>query len=206
MLLVSGSTKTVRRLAEQGVPRLGHLLTPNNRNSVSSLLETGLPWAVDNGAYSGFNAERFVWLLDRCVGRPRLLWVAAPDAVADCKETMRLFAQWVGPIRERGLPVSFVLQDGQQERDVPWSEIDAVFIGGTTEFKLSLDAEMLVREAKSRGKLAHVGRVNSLRRIRHCHEIGADSVDGSSASMYGDKYIHKFVRWMSHVERQLTAF
>lgn len=205
MLLVSGSTATVRRLAGEGVPRIGHLLTPNNRNSVQSLVDTGLPWAVDNGAFSGFDADKFTALLDRIVGRPRLLWVACPDVVGDARATLRLFAEWQPQIKERGLPVAYVLQDGQERRTLPLGYgVDAVFLGGSTEYKLSHDAEKLCRAAKEAGKWVHVGRVNSRRRMRHCYEMGADSCDGSSLSMFGDKYIHKFVRWLDGFERQGT--
>jgi hypothetical protein len=49
-------------------------------------------------------------------------------------------------------PVALVLQDGQQDGAIPWEEIDAVFVGGTTEFKLGRVASRLTAEAKARGK------------------------------------------------------
>lgn len=82
-------------------------------------------------------------------------------------------------IRALGFPVALVLQDGQQDVPIPWDEIDAVFVGGTDQFKLGRVAARLCQEAKARGKWVHVGRVNSLKRLRYSVSIGADSVDGT---------------------------
>lgn len=43
MFMVSGSTRTVARLAPHWVGRLGLMLTPANHNSPSALVATGLP-------------------------------------------------------------------------------------------------------------------------------------------------------------------
>lgn len=205
MLLVSGSTRTVRDLAETRPERLGHLLTPRNRNSVASLVRTGLPWAVDNGAFSGFDADAFRSLVRRAAGQPRLLWVVCPDVVADARATLDLFDQWQPELSGMGLPVAFVLQDGQEDLSLP-ADFDCLFIGGTTEFKLSEAAADLVTEAKGRGAWVHMGRVNSLKRMRHAQAIGCDSIDGSSASMFGDKYIHRYLIWLAQLDRERLLF
>jgi len=111
-LLVSGGTRSLRRFVGRWPERFGRLITPSNRNSVASLVESGLPWAVDNGAFSGFDADAFRGLLNRCVGQPRLLWVACPDVVADAAATLSRFEEWEPAIRGLGMPVAFVLQDG----------------------------------------------------------------------------------------------
>lgn len=198
MLLVSGSTRSVGRLAAQSVETLGHLVTPKNRNSIESILGTGLKWAVDNGAFSGFDPVAFRRLLRRVAGRPRLLWVVCPDRVGDAQETLRLFDQWQAEVARAG-PVAFVGQDGQEDLETPWDRFDCLFIGGTTEWKLSKAAQDLAAEAKRRGKSIHLGRVNSRRRLRYAWSIRADSTDGSSASMFGDKYIHKYLRWQAEM-------
>lgn len=228
LILVSGSTKTVGRLAAQGGANLGVLLTPKNGNSVDSVLALGLPWAIDNGAYSGFDAERFRWLTERAKDRPRLLWCVCPDVVADAKRTLALFDEWESTLRDRGLPVAFVAQNGQESLPVPWDRLDCLFIGGSqecpkcgwilpkgadnevcpdcwrvlVEWKLSEAAGELIREAKSLGKWVHMGRVNSRCRLQSAADAGCDSVDGSSMSRFGDKKIHKFCRWARQLEKQ----
>lgn len=206
LILVSGSTRTVRQLAERRVANLGLLLTPANRNSVGSLVKTGLPWALDNGAYSGFDAALFRRVLARCVGQPRFLWVVCPDVVADAKETLELFERWQGEIDAIMLPIAFVGQDGAEDTAIPWERFDAWFVGGSTAWKLSTASAELVAEAKRRGKWCHMGRVNSRRRLRIAADMGCDSVDGSSLSMFGDKYIHKFCRWAGEVDSQPLLF
>jgi hypothetical protein len=205
-LLVSGSTATVRRLAPCWPGVLGHLLTPANRNAVASLLVTGLPWGADNGAFSGFDPVRYRRFLARVRGQPRCLWVVAPDAVGDARATLALWREWAEEVRAAGQPVAFVGQDGQEDLEVPWEGIDGWFVGGSTRWKLSQAAADLDGEAKRRGKWVHMGRVNSLRRLEVAHARGADSVDGSSFSMYGDKYIDKFCAWTAGLSRQLTLW
>lgn len=205
-LLVSGSTKTVGRLAVGMPEELGILLTPANRNSIASVVRLGLPWGVDNGAFSGFDPGAFRKLAAKSRGQRQLLWVVCPDVVADASGTLALFDQWEPELHASGLPVAFVLQDGQEGRPVPWSRCEAAFVGGSTEWKLGPHAAALATEAKRRGLWLHMGRVNSLRRMRYAYDLGCDSVDGSSMSMYGDKYIHRFMRWIRRLKRQRTLF
>lgn len=201
-ILVSGSTKTVSRIRATHPDRLGILLTPANGNSIASVTATGLPWAIDNGAFSGFKAPAFVRLLDKAQGQPRLLWVAAPDVVGDAVGTMAMFDEWQPEIARRGMPVALVGQDGIEQMTVPWGRIDAVFLGGSTEWKLSLHAEQLSKEAKRRGLLVHMGRVNTLRRLRIAKRFGCDTVDGSAASKWGDDRLTEMVRWVGKVKRE----
>jgi hypothetical protein len=202
MLLVSGTTKTMARIAATGPTRLGHLLTPKNRNAIAPILATGLPWAIDNGAFAGFNAHAFMQLLKRAENQPRLLWVAAPDVVGDAVKTLRSFAHWSPGIERMGFKVAFVGQDGAEDLLIPWGNFDCWFIGGSTEWKLSDASRDLCREAKRLGKQIHMGRVNSLRRMRRAQLFGCDTVDGSSASMFGDQNIEKFLKWLKWCDEQ----
>ena len=47
---------------------------------------------------------------------------------------------------------------------------------------------------------------NSRRRMQIAHDMGCDSIDGSSASRFGDTYIRKYLRWIEHLERQGSLF
>lgn len=205
-LLVSGSTRTVRDLASRYPDQLGHLLAPSNRNSMAATLATGLAWAADNGAYSGFDAGRFRRFLRKISLCPRCLFVAVPDVVADARGTIARFTEWFLEVRASDQPVAFVGQDGAEDSDLPWTSFDAWFIGGSTRWKLSQASADLATEAKTRGKWIHMGRVNSLRRMQAALDMGCDSIDGSSASMYGDKYIHRYCSWLKMLETQPTFF
>lgn len=183
MLLVSGATRTVERHREH--PFLGRLLRPGNGNGPDDL-----PWAIDNGAYAGFDEAAWWKLVSGLQGSPGCLWVVAPDVVADAPATMALYEIWEPRIRSLGFPVAFVAQDGQTADSVPWDRLDCLFIGGTTEFKMGPVARDLAWQAKAKGKLVHMGRVNSKRRMRYAYDIGCDSVDGTSFSRFPDRWIH----------------
>jgi hypothetical protein len=183
MLLVSGATKVMATIEH---PSLGTLLVPGNGNKPA-----GKPWACDNGAFSGFREKAFLKMLGKVRGLPGCLWVAAPDVVCNCPATLALFDKWEPTIREMGFPVALVAQNGLTIAATPWARLDCLFIGGDDAFKLGAETRSLVTEAKRRGKLVHMGRVNSLRRIRYAYEIGVDSVDGSSFS----KFSKRWIRW-----------
>lgn len=206
MLLVSGSTRSVGRLAQWYPDTLGHLLTPANRNSVSATLATGLWWGVDNGAFSGFDPVAFRRLCQKCHGKPRLLWVVCPDVVADAAATLERFEEWEPELRALGLPVAFVGQDGGESMDLPWERFSCFFVGGSTEWKLSRAAAKLITQARHRKKWVHMGRVNSLKRCQVAFDLGCHSVDGSSFSAFGDKYIHRTLKWIECLKRQPVWF
>jgi hypothetical protein len=209
-LLVSGTMKMVRTLAGRYAANLGILLAPANRNSVRSVVKLGLPWAVDNGAFSGFDEARFLRLLDRCQGQPGCLFVVAPDVVVDAKATLAAWPWWSVLIRARGLPVAFVGQDGQESLPLP-DDLDAYFVGGSTRWKLSQVSADLCTEARRRGCHVHVGRVNSLRRLRTAFDFGADSCDGSGYSRFAavarskgrtDMLLERHLDFLEQLERE----
>jgi hypothetical protein len=197
ILLVSGATKTLREINRPD--RLGHLLTPDDGNAVP---RGDLVWACDNSAFSNFSPAKFCTMLGKIAGKPGCRFVTAPDVVGNARETATLFYIWQPILKSLELPVALVLQDGQERVGVPWNMIDAVFIGGSTEFKLGAAAEGIVREAKSREKWVHMGRCNTRMRLRLAYEWGCDSVDGSGFSAFPEREIPNALRWMDEIERQ----
>src|SRR5208283_1653873 len=94
------------------------------------------PFAIDNGAFSGFDAEAFVSLLEREKEHRELCrFVAMPDIVGNARRTLEAFDHW--SCKVCGWNLALVAQDGQEDLEIPWKRIDAVFIGGTTVWKLS---------------------------------------------------------------------
>lgn len=110
------------------------------------------------------------------------IFVAVPDVVGSARRTLEVFRHWKD--RLQGWPLALVAQDGQESLPIPWHQIDAVFIGGSTEFKLSKHTEQIVRAAKAIGKWVHVGRVNTPGRFEYFEKMGADSIDGTGLSRY----------------------
>lgn len=200
MLLVSGATTTVNAIDHLN---LGRLYVPADGNRI----QTDKPFAIDNGAFSGFDAARFDALLKRAAPhREHCLWVAAPDVVGDAAATATLFAEWRDQIAGHGLPIALVLQDGLTDpADVPWHQIDAVFIGGSTSYKLSPDAAALVRAARELGLHAHMGRVNTANRIRYAERIGCTSIDGSKYSKWPREWIGRTLNQLEHPQTALEV-
>jgi hypothetical protein len=211
-LLVSGSTRTVRRLAVDWPDRLGVLLTPANRNSLAGVLNIGLPWAIDNGAFSGFDPVAFRRLLRKAVGQDRCLFIVAPDVVGDARQTLDLWNRWCVELTDTRQPAAYVLQDGQETLPLP--DAEAYFVGGSTRFKLSRAAADLVRECKEGGAYIHMGRVNSLTRLRVAYDWGCDSVDGSGYSRFAavarlkgraDMLLERHLRFVRGLEAAAAA-
>lgn len=196
ILLVSGGTATKKRFP------VGDLIVPGAGNAPDSLnLQIGR-WAMDNGAYSGFDAGAFVRMLERFYGQKGCRFVAAPDVVADAHQTLVQWPFWSKLIRGVGFVPALVGQDGMTAADLPWSEMGALFIGGTTEWKLGPQAETLIAYAKTRGLWVHMGRVNSQKRIWEAARKGVDSWDGSKYSRFPDTWIPEGVEMQDAVRSQ----
>jgi len=101
-----------------------------------------------------------------------------------------------------GYKSALVAQDGLENLDVPWDTFDCLFIGGTTDWKLSEPAYALTTEAKRRGKWAHMGRVNSFRRIVAASISSYDSVDGTLLTYGPDINIIKLKSWLDKLNKQ----
>lgn len=157
---------------------VGQLLTPLTRYR-----RRAAKWAVDNGGFKEPDLAGLASLLEReSADRGGCLFVALPDIVGSAQRTLELYEHCKG--MGQGWPVAFVCQDGQETLPIPWKEIDAVFIGGTTNWKCGPHAANIIKLAKIMGKHTHVGRVNSPLRFEHFEELGVDTIDGSGLARY----------------------
>lgn len=161
-------------------------------------------WAADNGAFTrapgGFSEAKFREMLMRPTLREyaaTCLFIVAPDklvvlddgtVVGDAAGTLEQFPAWAKEIRSAGFPVALVAQNGLETMldAVPWHLVDALFIGGNTERKLSDAARRCIVEARRRGKMTHMGRVNSFSRLARAAEMLCDTADGTFL-MFGPK-------------------
>jgi hypothetical protein len=189
LILVSGASAEVARTDPR---RVGVLLQPGGRTR-RALLDDRI-WAVDNAGFRGFVEQPFLSRLAQLRGVAGCKFVVAPDVLKDHEATLAMFKQWGPRLRAEGWPVAFVAQNGCTPSAVPWAGIDALFIGGDTEWKLSSVVDDLLLEAAARHKWRHVGRVNTLRRIRHFFGR-CDSIDGSGFSRF-PRRIWLGLRWV----------
>lgn len=159
---------------------VGQLLTPLTRYT---LRDPNGPWGMDNGCFKRFKKAAFLALLARELHhRTTCLFVAVPDVVGSARRTLEVFRYWAPQLE--GWPLALVCQDGQEDLPIPWDEIEAVFIGGTTAWKLSLHVVQIIQTALILEKHVHVGRVNDPARWEYFDDLGADTGDGSGIAQY----------------------
>lgn len=181
MMYLSPQTSRLAHLP----PGWGQLHTPQRWGAI---IRPGIKWAADNGQFSGkvTPGQFLAWLETMQPHRHSCLFATAPDVVGDACATLDRYRWYAWRIKSLGYPVALVAQDGLES--LPWPpEYDALFIGGSTDWKMSTAADWCIARAKAAGKWVHVGRVNSQRRIRHFQLVGVDSCDGTALAFAPDK-------------------
>lgn len=181
MIPYASNTGTRRNLSALKAAGWRLLLTPDNPTP-----RDGLRFGIDNGAFGkgGFRPDDFGALVERLGSAAD--FVILPDIVGGGMESFELSMSWITKLRHLKL-LLLPLQDNMIPEKIGQALHHnfrlGLFLGGSTEYKL--------REMYAWGMVAHafrrhyhVGRVNTLRRIRLAHEAGADSIDGTSATMY----------------------
>lgn len=158
--------------------------------SAKGVLRTeGMPYALDNGAWTAFQqGEPFDELaFGRAVDLlgERADWIVLPDIVAGGMASLEFSLRWLE--RLEGIPTKLLLavQNGMEPDDVRelLSPAIGIFVGGDTQWKLqTLNSWGLL--ARRRNCHLHVGRVNSARRITLCAAAGVNSIDGTSATRF----------------------
>lgn len=180
-------TKAEGTLMRYPYPNVGRLVQPRHYGGMQATVRNRRPWAADNDCFQGLDADAYRRMIHALpMGG---LFVTVPDVVADHDATVRRWRRWAPLLHRLGHTPAFVLQDGC----ISWSQVPtdvgAVFVGGSTVYKLSDDAARLVAEANRRSIWTHMGRVNTRRRIRYAKSIGCRSVDGTSFVRFTDAHI-----------------
>lgn len=184
---------------------IGCIVTPKQGNAVPD----GAVWCADNGCFSkGYPGDRewFQWLDTLPWPREQCIFAVAPDVVGDAAATLERSLPWLPRIRALGYKAAFVSQDGLTAATTPWDQFDALFIGGSTGWKLGYDGMLIALEAVRRGKWLHMGRVNSARRLEYAKWIGCDSTDGTYLTYGPDVNLPKMLRWTRGVNEQIHLF
>jgi hypothetical protein len=185
--MISYASNTGTRINLEQFRRYGWriLLTPLNPK-----LREGLRFAVDNGAWScsqqglPFDDDGFRSLVEAHGAGAD--FVVIPDIVAGGMRSLEFSLSWMD--RLKGLKrLLLPLQDGMTAEDIgavlrQYPDM-GLFLGGSTDWKLSTMGEWGA-VAHAFGRYYHVGRVNSRKRIRMCQHAGADSVDGTSGTLF----------------------
>ena len=203
-MYLNGAKDTVTKEILPRYPKyakyLGWLNTPFSCYNFRVLQDTRLPIACDNGCFVGFDKKKFVSMVKRGRRQAVIQWVCCPDIIADARATHRLYQVWKDEIR--GIPLAYVLQDGAEDIEIPFSDVACLFIGGTTDFKLSKTAYDIVQVGKTHGNKIHMGRVNTDKRLRIAYVFGCDSVDGTGYVRFRPREILPALHLLDGLHRQ----
>lgn len=176
--LIDGSAnRIIKRRSQADNLIAGQLLTPLTRYRRCEDI-----FGIDNGGFTGAKIDGFTRLVKNQFDfRGSCLFAAVPDKVENHKETLSMWNDHQH--LADGYKKAFVVQDGFDE----WpSNADAIFLGGSTAFKDSYEAEQIVKSALANNMHVHIGRVNTFYRFYHFHCIGAHTCDGSGISIYDE--------------------
>lgn len=156
--------------------RIGWLFSPAGWR----MPKRGLPYALDNGAFSRWDEAAFLDLIQNCAAQiavreiqNRPNWVVVPDVVADRSATLDRWHEWAPRLRPYGWPLAFAVQDGMKQQDVP-ADAEVIFVGGSTAWKWATFRDWAKHNAR-----VHVGRVNGYRDLWYCDQAGVESCDGT---------------------------
>lgn len=210
MIYLTGCSTPLTRSADRA--DLGLLVTP--ATSLNLQIPSYGTWGADNGCYveskKGREFDGAAWLrwlaklpTDGCAFAtlPDVLeWHTGDDGrqfcVGNLAATLDRSARYVDDVRALGLPVGVVAQDGLTSLAQLPFDVDAVFVGGSDEYKLGPDVAGLAAEASAAGKWVHVGRVNSYKRLAYAESIGADSADGTFVGFAPTENYGRMIGWL----------
>lgn len=178
VMLGNHSSPPVHYWAGKYPNKIGWLVGPSGMTKTK--VREWLPWALDNDAFSAWENgdewnESLYWkFLDWAkTQKHQPMWAAVPDVVADLSGTLRNWNKFNERVAEYEWPLAFVVQDGMTPEHVP-DQAEVVFIGGTYKWKWN-NAPKFAQVFDR----VHIGRVNTLQKLRRCDELGVESVDGT---------------------------
>jgi hypothetical protein len=182
-------------------PDLGLLMQPGGGAGLGRKTLGWLPWAADNGCFA--QGERFdpgnwlEWLASLRRYRERCLFAVLPDVFADPRATRLRSSPYISTVRQLGFAPAYVSQDGE----IDWpDDVACLFIGGTDAWKLSEPSYRLALKAKQAGLWVHMGRVNSMQRLRACSVSNRiDSADGTFVRHGPDRRLPEVFDWLDQV-------
>tara|TARA_R100001509_G_scaffold163306_2_gene137351 strand:- start:168 stop:782 length:615 start_codon:yes stop_codon:yes gene_type:complete len=179
----TGTLSTIAALKKAGW-RMLVVATGHDKNS-------GLPYAIDNGAWSAFNQGKpfdtakfrkiLKWSATQDIAPD---WVVLPDIVAGGLDSLEFSMSWHDEVRPYSDTLLLAIQDGMEPKHIEpiMKPGMGIFLGGSTEWKLRVMPEW--GEFCKNKYYYHIARVNTVRRILYASSCGADSFDGTSVCQF----------------------
>lgn len=161
----------------------------------------GLKYALDNGAWSSFQAGEpfdegaFLDVVSKL--GPGADFVVIPDIVQGGLESLAFSLDWIDDLRAlpKSVRLLVAVQDDMTAGDLRplLDERVGIFVGGSTKWK-ELSLPTWAELSAERRCYLHVGRVNTMRRIHHCSAHGVDSFDGSGPALFSREMVSRWER------------
>jgi hypothetical protein len=179
MMLIMGQSNRIWHYWSGRFPgSVGVLIGPSYGKKVP--IDPWMPFVLDNDAFTCWRDKKpwdveawrsMLSMVGMKVQTP--LWAAVPDVVANREATIANWPIYAGEIKKRGWSAAFCVQDGMTPEDVP-ADADVIFVGGTDKWKFPK-----LSMWTSSFKRVHCARVNSIKMIEACEQLGCESVDGT---------------------------
>lgn len=179
MMLIMGQSNRIWHYWSGKFPgSVGVLIGPSYGKKVP--IDPWMPFVLDNDAFTCWRDKKpwdveawrsMLSMVGMKVQTP--LWTAVPDVVANRESTIANWPIYSGEIKKRGWNAAFCVQDGMTPEDVP-VDADVIFVGGTDKWKFPK-----LSMWTSSFKRVHCARVNSIKMIEACEQLGCESVDGT---------------------------
>ena len=197
------------RMEEYGYSNIGLIIQPFTYNYLrTERLKVFDGIGIDNGMFTKAGQQNFSWdkyekMVKIALAQEKrgvlakLHFFTIPDEPFNWLKTMEKFKESravVQKLRGLGAPVAVVTQNGANINNVPWDDIDVIFIGGNDNYKVGPESEAITKEAQKRGKGVHMGRVNGLKRLNTASEWGVDTADGTYLMHELGKSLHDIER------------
>ena len=204
ILLDQSTSKIYERKIQYPAVKFGQFRTP-----LTQYKSGCFNYILDNGCFSEFKEKTFTNMALKAKNDIFCDFIVLPDTVGDATLTFNQFYHWKKQLNLKSNKCGFVLQDGVSDNNFPsWDDFGCLFIGGSTDFKMSSLAYQYAKKAIEKGKHVHVGRVNTVDRIvkwfNNCH-----SIDGSGISKYDhmlEKAVHTLIECNKFQQKNLFEF
>lgn len=142
----------------------GLITSPQHYGTLAGI-QAGRPWAADLGCIEGPKYVKKVgknameWIKTMRPYQHTCLFISGFDVVEDAQATLEAYKTFERMFLTANWPLAYVAQDGSESLPIP-ETCSAVFVGGSTEWKVSMEAVSVIKRAQNLGKHVHIGRVN----------------------------------------------
>lgn len=198
-----------KRNEDHGFSGLGLIVQPLTKHYLSSkILKDFDSIGIDNGMFTKAGRDNFKWNHYEKIIKIALAqekreilkkfdFFTIPDEPFDWKKTLEKFNTYkpnIQKLRNLGAPAAICIQNGATIKDVPFKDIDVIFIGGNDQWKIGNEAKEITEKAKELNIPVHMGRVNNSKRMNIASDWNVNTADGTYL-------LHELAKSLHNIEK-----